>query len=353
VEGYDYKLPKELVAQAPAEPRDAARLFVYDTRADRVTLDIFANLAKYLPVDSVLVLNDTKVVPARLELEKRLGGKVRILFLFNEWNGGATIQGLPDRMIRVGDALRLVGPKPDERLLVEVLSHKNEEYTFKILVPVEEFRKTCAEQGRTPLPPYIHSDLNETELRERYQTEFAEKPASVAAPTASLHFTRGVFKALTEKGIERAHVTLHVGRGTFSPVTDAMKSVGLLHGEPIEVSAKAARLIREAKQSGRTIIAAGTTATRLLEAAASHILAGDIPDDGYRDETQLFIQPPYDFKIVDVLITNFHLPGTSLLVLLDAFLRDKGAKQSWHKLYRHAIAEKFRFYSFGDAMLII
>ncbi len=341
---YTYALPKELIAQEPAEPRDSARLFVYSAKSDEMIFDTFANIARYLPADALLVLNDTKVVPARLRLHRLSGGAVRILFLFNEWDKASLIKGLPDKGLRPGEALFL-----NERPIVEVVSHVNEEFTFKILGSSAEFEKACVNSGETPLPPYIQSGLDENELRERYQTLFAANPASVAAPTGSLHFTPRVFESLSEKGIQRASVTLHVGRGTFSPVDDAAVTGGILHPEPITFGAETAGLIAAAKKADRPVIAAGTTTTRVLESAANDILAGR----EFHGETTLFIRPPYEFRIVDGLITNFHLPGTSLLILLDAFMRFKGAKKSWRELYEIAVSRKFRFYSFGDSMLII
>jgi len=343
-EDYIYKLPKKLIAQAPAEPRDAARLFVYSTKTDEIVFDIFANLARYLPSSSLLVLNETKVVPARLELKKVTGGTVRVLILFNEWDYGQEIKGLPDSGLGTGESLYM-NAKP----ILKVISNQEEEFTFKILISPEEFEKLCDVFGRTPLPPYLHSKMDEKSLRTRYQTTFASKPASVAAPTASLHFTEDVFVSLDVKGIQCANVSLHVGRGTFSPVSQNMVSAGALHAEPIHIDADVAKIIAAAKKDGRDIIAAGTTTTRLLESIADEILAGHL----YDGETKLFVKPPYKFKIVDSLITNFHLPGTSLLMLLDAFLQSKGANKSWRELYARAIEGSFNFYSFGDAMLIL
>ncbi|MDB5239070.1 MAG: S-adenosylmethionine:tRNAribosyltransferase-isomerase [Candidatus Parcubacteria bacterium] len=341
---YSYDLPKDRIADRPAEPRDTSRLFAYDTKTDTITLDVFANVARYIPAGSLLVLNDTKVVPARLELTKKTGGKVIILFLFNEWDRGPVIKGLPDRGIAAGDMLYA-----DGRAIVEAVSNEREEFSFRLKILPAEFERLCEERGRTPLPPYIHSGMNESEIRERYQTTFAARPASVAAPTASLHFTDRVFDSLKQKGVGQTAVTLHVGRGTFSPVTEAHASAGRLHAEPVSVGIEAAQLVRSSKEAGRAVIAAGTTVARTLESAADPIMKGE----GYSGETAIFIQPPYDFKIVDALITNFHLPGTSLLMLLDAFMQGKGARKTWRELYERAIAEGFRFYSFGDVMLII
>ncbi len=349
---YNYQLPSDLIANNPAVPRDSARLFVYSVKTDEIVLDTFANLARYIPPHALLVLNDTQVVPARLELMKLTGGSVRVLFLVNEWrtevraDGGqpGPIKGLPDRKLSVGDRLFF-----NHRGILEVIGQKNEEFTFRLHISIDEFEKLCHTHGQTPLPPYIHSSLNEEESRSMYQTIFAAKPASVAAPTASLHFTERVFESLSEKNIERVSVTLHVGRGTFAPLTATSVEEKKLHAEPIQVSALSAEKIQQAKVEGRMVVSSGTTATRTLEATADTTRKGE----GYTGETTLMISPPYQFKIVDAMITNFHLPNTSLIMLLDAFLKFKGAKKSWRELYERAIQEKFRFYSFGDAMLII
>ena len=322
---------------------------VYSVKTDEVVFDTFAHLARYLPAASILVLNDTKVVPARLELTKITGGAIHTLFLFNEWDGGAVIKGLPDKGIAIGEALFL-----DQRPIVEAISHADEEFSFKMLIPAAEFVRICDTRGETPLPPYIDSKLDEGQRRNKYQTIFAaakdpQAAASVAAPTASLHFTPTVFRSLAEKGIELASVTLHVGRGTFSPVSEVSITDGALHPEPITVVRQAAEAIAAARKAGKIVVASGTTSGRLLESAADHILAGE----GFHGETALFVKPPFQFKVTDALITNFHLPGTSLIMFLDAFLRFKGAKRSWRDLYAIAIHEKVRFYSFGDSMLII
>lgn len=341
---YTYRLPQELIAHEPVEPRDASRLLVYSTKTDEVIFDTFANLARYIPADSILVLNDTKVIPARLTVTKLTGGKITILFLFNEWDKKGAIKGLPDKKVTIGEGLFL-GRRP----LVEAISQNDQEFTFKLLVPPQEFEKALDAEGKTPLPPYIHSELDELAARERYQTVFASNRASVAAPTASLHFTDQVFQSLSLKGVGRTMVTLHVGRGTFSPVLPHQGPGQGLHPEPIDVCSESAQMISIAKKNGRRIVAAGTTSMRVLESAADSILAGT----AYHGETSLFIRPPYGFKVVDALITNFHLPQTSLLMLVDALLQAKKAKRSWRDLYEIAIREKFHFYSFGDAMLIL
>ena len=343
-EDYNYHLPEGLIAHEPASPRDSAKLFVYSTKTNEVVVDNFSHLARYLPADSLLVLNDTQVVPARLELLKLTGGSVRILFLVNEWDKKGPIKGLPDRKLNVGDQLFF-----NHHAILDVIDQKNEEFSFRLHISVEEFEKLCQTHGQTPLPPYIHTSLNEQDARSQYQTVFASKPSSVAAPTASLHFTENVFKSLREKGVEQASVTLHVGRGTFSPLTPESIKANKLHSEPVQVSSESAMKINKAKKEGRMVISSGTTATRTLESTAEYILK----NEGYTGDTSLMISPPYKFQIVDAMITNFHLPNTSLLMIVDAFLKYKGAKRNWCELYEMAIDEKFSFYSFGDAMLII
>lgn len=348
---YDYELPEELIANAPADPRDSARLLIFKTQTGEIVEDTFTNIAEYIPKDSLLVLNDTKVVPARIEFTKVTGGKVRILFLVNEWHpdeiAAMTIKGLSDRKLNVGDVLFI-----DGRAIVEALSKHAGEFTFKLLISLTEFKGLMEKIGHTPLPPYIHSTLSETEAREKYQTVFSKEAASlasVAAPTASLHFTDHVFHSLAAKNVEKAFVTLHVGRGTFLPVHLEVGKASTLHEEPINVSKSSAELVAKAKREGRAIIAAGTTATRVLESTADLVLNGS----GFSGATSVFIKPPYDFKVIDAMITNFHLPNTSLLMLLDAFLQYKKSPKNWRDIYQYAIENKFRFYSFGDAMLVL
>ncbi len=356
---YDYKLREGSIANNPAEPRDSAKLLVVNTKTGDIKVDIFANISKFLPENSLLVLNDTKVIPARLELTKATGGKVRILFLVNEMQSGQLVKGLADRKLVVGDQLFLdddKGPN-DKTPIVKIVAQNKGEFVFEVLVPMLDFSSILKEVGQTPLPPYIHTDLSEEEAREKYQTIYSKENfeskngladmfASVAAPTASLHFTDRVFQSFEAKNIEKTFVTLHVGRGTFAHVDE---KVTKLHEEPVYISEESAAAILQAKKEGRTVIASGTTAVRVLESSSDNILA----EQGYSGSTSIFIKPPYDFKIVDAMITNFHLPNTSLLQLLDAFLQYKKSPKSWREIYNFAMENDFKFYSFGDAMLVI
>ncbi len=341
---YTYNLPDSLIAHAPAEPRDSARLMAYSAKTGEVILDTFANIARFMPADSVLAVNDTRVVPARLTLAKLTGGAVRVLFLMNEWDGTDTIRGLPDKGIRIGEALYL-----DQHAVAEAVSHKAEEFTFKLRVSPREFEKLCMARGETPLPPYIHSGLPEAALRSAIRPRSRTRPAPWRRPPRRSISRRASSSRSPRKASSAPTSPCMWGRGTFSPVTPEAEAAGALHSEPVMIGAEASAVIAAAKKAGKPVVAAGTTALRALESAAASVRAGE----AYSGETSLFIRPPYEFKVVDGLITNFHLPGTSLLMLLDAFLQAKGSRRSWRDLYAIAVREKFRFYSFGDAMLII
>ena len=342
---FNYTLPEDLIAHAPALERDASRLFVYDTASNTISFDTFEHLADYLPADSFLVLNDTKVVPARLEVKKETGGKVELLLLVNEWReGDTTVPSLSDRKITVGQTLTAHGG-----FSFEVMGQQENIFLLKPSVPITDLFLLLEEYGTTPVPRYLEPvPLSPEITKERYQSMFARRPASVAAPTASLHFTPRVFKTLEQKGIGKAYVTLHVGLGTFAPISDENLAEGKLHRELASISPREADRINTQLQKGKKLIAVGTTAARALETRRG--------EEGLRpgeDFTDIFITPGYTFKAVDGLITNFHLPQSSLMMLAQALLSQKGAKRNLQELYEIAIQEKFRFYSFGDAMLLL
>lgn len=341
LEDYAYSLPEELVAQEPASPRDSARLFVYDTATDSVSFDIFRNLGKHLPEKSLLVMNDTRVLPARLWLTKPSGGRIQVLLLLNEIeDGDRLIPGIVDRKLSVGTALSFRGGAT-----LTPRKQKGQYFYFETSVSSEEFRGLLYRMGETPIPPYIKkSRLSERELRVRYQSVFAKNGASVAAPTASLHFTNRLLRGLSRSGTETAHVTLDVGMGTFAPVDEESLRTKRLHEERYAIPREAASAIERARNIGKPIIPVGTTALRTLESWARN---GD-----RSGTTRLFIYPPYRFKVADALITNFHVPRSSLMLLVDAFLEHKKAKKRIFELYDIAIRERFRFFSFGDGMLV-
>jgi S-adenosylmethionine:tRNA ribosyltransferase-isomerase len=348
VEQYNYELPEELIRTQGVEPRDAARLFVYDTKTDTVTYDTFKNLAKYLPEESLLVLNNTRVLPARLWLRKETGGKIEVFVLLNQLSDEEKIPVLVDRKVVVGQRLLFPG---DETL--EVVDQDENIFYIKLPGGKAELHALLEKYGETPVPHYLEdTTLSEGVLRERYQTVFAKddagERASVAAPTASLHFTERVFAELAKKHIEETTLTLDVGLGTFAPLNKEAFENGKLHKEYVDVGDETVAMLNHAKEDKKKVIAVGTTVTRTLEA-----ISKDGKAEVYQGPVDIFLYPPYQFQMVDVLITNFHLPKTSLMLLVEAFLENKGSKRGVASLYEEAIQEKFAFYSFGDSMLIL
>ncbi len=335
--GYDYAFPKKSIAQRPASPRDGARLLVYRRRDKKVRYDTFRNLADYLPSKSVIILNKTKVVPARLEARKPTGGRVRLLYVRTD---GKHLRMLADRPLASGAT---VTAAPGIAFLVE--SRDADGYVLTPSFPVKKIFSVLEKYGRTPLPPYIkHATKNEKKLREQYQTVFARERGSVAAPTASLHFTPRLLAALKKAGHDIRFVTLHVNLGTFAPLTERQLREGKLHEERYEIDAKTAAFLRAAKKQGRPIVAVGTTVVRALESAADargRVRAG-------AGATRLFIREGYRFRVADGVITNFHVPRSSLLMLVAAF----AGRKTILDLYRKAIRKKFRLFSFGDGMLL-
>lgn len=323
------------MARVPAEPRDQARLLIYHSDRDEIKFDRFKNLGAYLPPGALLVFNNTQVVPARVRLTKPNGGRVTVLFLVNEWSGGEEIVGMVDRRVILGETFTL-----GDSFSFTATGQKENLFTFRLNFLPSQLLLALDQFGETPLPKYLgHPKLPETKLRSRYQSVWASQPASAAAPTASLHFTPQLLADLSKQGFEKTTITLHVGLGTFAPVTASNIQAGELHREPFSVPPATAVAIAQAKSEGRAVVAVGTTVTRALESQTV-------------GSTTLFIRPPFVFRTVDALITNFHLPGSSLLMLVEAFLEHKRAKRSVRDLYQIAISEKFRFFSFGDAMLI-
>ncbi len=348
VEQYNYELPKELIRRVGVEPRDMARLFVYDTKTNTVTLDIFQNLSEYLPTSSLMVLNETRVLPARLWLRKETGGKIEVFVLMNQLVDEAHIPVLVDRKVVIGQKLLF----PNDETL-EVVDQEEGIFFVKLSKDTTKLHDLLTLYGETPVPHYLEdSEVEESALRERYQTIFAREDtvakASVAAPTASLHFTERVFASLETKSIRQARLTLDVGLGTFAPLTEAAFENKKLHKEYVAVSEDTARDINTAKEVKRSVIAVGTTVTRTLEALTDR---GTLSP--YSGPVDIFIYPPYQFQTVDILLTNFHLPKTSLMLLVDAFLQHKGSERDILSLYEEAIRNEFAFYSFGDSMLIL
>lgn len=335
--GYRYYLPESVIALAPASPRDSAKLMIYDKTERSVRFDTFRNINNYLPPKSILVINDTKVIPARLMAKKKTGGKAEIFFLRTR---GKYIEALSNK--RLAPKTRLyISPK----FFFTVIGHTAKSYIFMPSFPTSRIFEILNRFGKTPLPPYLkHSPLSESGRRRRYQAIFAHINGSAAAPTASLHFTKPLINMLKRHGHSIIRVTLHVGLGTFAPLKKNHLRSGRLHGEFFEVSASAAAALNQAKRENRPVVAVGTTTLRALESAVNK--HGVIRATA--SETTLFIRPGYRFRATNALITNFHVPESSLMMLVAALT----GRQKLLKLYKLAIRKNFHFLSFGDAMLI-
>ncbi len=340
---YEYSFPPELIAQFPARPRDTARLLVYDRATGIAAHDSFRNLFRYIPKGSLLVMNETRVIPARLALKRPSGGEVRVLYLER---GKRDIRVLADRKLRQGEVLRLqktsihAGKKID--IAFKVTGQDGKEWLLRPIFPMAAIEDVFEHFGSAPIPPYIkHSPLSRARLKAEYQTVFARNYGSVAAPTASLHFTKRLMAKLEKQGIEIRFVTLHVGLGTFAPLRDKELKSGKLHKETYEIPERTAVAIRKAQKEGRRILAVGTTVVRTLESFGRN--------GKRRGATDLFIRAGYDFRYVNGLITNFHVPRSSLMMLVASLT----GREKLLALYKEAIAERYRLFSFGDGMLII
>jgi S-adenosylmethionine:tRNA ribosyltransferase-isomerase len=330
---FDYHLPVESIAQTPVEPRDSSRLLILDRKSGQITHSLFSQIGQHLHRGDLLVLNQTRVIPARLYAYKLTGGRVELLLLKREdlltWECLVGGKGLS-----VGKQVSVEnGPRAE---IAKVMDGSRRLIRFS--EPIEPFFPAA---GHIPLPPYIHTALADPE---RYQTVYAREPGSAAAPTAGLHFTPRLLEELTAAGVKTAYVTLHVGLDTFAPVTEGDPAEHRIHTEWCEVSPQAAEAINLTRQSGGRIVAIGTTSVRTLEG-----LQGTLPCKPFSGPTNLFILPGYNFKLVDVMVTNFHLPKSTLLMLVSAFAGRERILDS----YESAIREGYRFYSFGDAMLIL
>ncbi|MFA6081323.1 MAG: tRNA preQ1(34) S-adenosylmethionine ribosyltransferase-isomerase QueA [Patescibacteria group bacterium] len=360
LDAYDYLLPEKNLALSPSVPRDSSKLFVYDTKSDEIIFDHFYNLSKYIPSNSFMVLNNTKVLPARVTMKKESGGKVVLLFLVNELTGSRVIRSLTDRKINVGEKIYF-----DKENYLKIIAQKENIFDLRLNFSREHLFELLNKYGTMPIPPYLKkSPLKRDELLQKYQTIFAKTDGSSAAPTASLHFTDNVFNKLDKKGIKKLFVTLHVGLGTFAPITDDNIKQKKLHEEYYEIDGETLQSIDRLKQEGKKLVAVGTTVVRTLETEVRYrnflSQRGPLHPESEKNlvpsplkQTNLFIFPHYDFKMVDVMVTNFHLPKSSLMMLVEAFLQYKGTKRRLVELYNIAIKEDFRFYSFGDVMMIL
>jgi S-adenosylmethionine:tRNA ribosyltransferase-isomerase len=332
---FDYHLPESFIAQTPAEPRDSSRLLILQRETGKLEHRLFRDISDYLNAGDLLVLNQTRVIPARIYARKETGGRVELLLLRREdrltWQCLVGGKGLNvDKIVQVED-----GPTAEIIGMLE-----GSERLIRFTEPIEPY---FPKVGNVPLPPYIHEKLNDPE---RYQTVYARDLGSAAAPTAGLHFTPRLLEELQVKGVNLAYVTLHVGLDTFAPVTEENPEEHTIHTEWCELSQETADLINATKNSGGRVIAVGTTSVRTLESAGS-VGRDAIPP--YIGPTSIFILPGYQFKVVDAMITNFHLPKSTLIMLVSAF----AGREKILQTYETAMNEGYRFYSFGDAMLIV
>jgi len=343
-EEFDYYLPKELIAQSPVEPRDASRLMVLHRQTGAIEHRVFRDLPDYLAAGDILVCNESRVIPARLFGHKvPTGGKVELLLVAKKGERAWEVL-TKGRKVRVGAQIEL-HRDGGGGVVGEVIGEADEGVKLvEFEAPIEPL---LDELGVVPLPPYIHRPLEEPE---RYQTIYAKVKGSVAAPTAGLHFTPQLMRGLKAKGVEFAFVTLHIGLDTFRPVRTENIENHPMHSEYCRIGPEVAEQINRAKAQGRRIVAVGTTSVRVLETVAcKKAKSGFEPLEPFEGWTDLFIYPGYRFRVVDALITNFHLPRSTLLMLVAAF----AGKELVDRAYQEAIKEKYRFYSFGDAMLIL
>lgn len=340
---FDYELPEELIAQFPAQKRDFSKLLVLSKNNGELEHKHFYDVVDYFDENDVLVLNNTRVIPARLYAQKSTGANIEI-FLLKEVKAQhwevllrPAKRVKPDDVLKISDELsaQLIEKYEDGKALIKLLYEGN---IFEILDRV----------GKIPLPPYIERKMSDDELAkldyERYQTVYAKNKGSVAAPTAGLHFTEEIIEKLKSKGVQVCYVTLNVGLGTFKPVNTENIEDHKMDNEVFEITQEAANIISNGMKNGKRIVAVGTTSTRTLETTFQKY--GEIK--AVKDSSEMFIYPGYEFKVVNALITNFHLPKSTLIMLVSAL----AGKDTIFNAYKEAIAQKYRFYSYGDCMLI-
>lgn len=336
LDAYNYEFPNNLIANEPASPRDSAKLLIYNKKTNKINFDTFKNITKYLPKNAVMVFNETKVVPARLILKKITGGKVRVLYIAHD---NKNIKVLADRKLEPGSIVTL-----NKSIYFIVVSKKEQFYFLQPSFDIKNIFEVLEKYGKTPIPPYIkNSPLKEKDLKEKYQTVFANIRGSVAAPTASLHFTDRLMKKIKKHGVDIKFVTLHVNMGTFAPLTEDHVKTQKLHEEFFEIKKETADFLNKAKKAGRPIIAVGTTVVRTLESSCGNNLVCGA------GTTQLFIKENYKHKFVDGIVTNFHVPKSSLLMLVSSFV----TREKLFEIYKKAIHKKFKLFSFGDGMFVI
>lgn len=334
---FDFTLPKELIAKYPSETRSSCRLLLLNRQTGQIEDKVFTDIIDYINQGDLLIFNNTKVIPARLYGKKASGGKIEILIerLLEDNRALAHIKA--SKSPKIGTELIL-----GEEGNVSVTMLARHDTLFELQFP-DDVLNILNEIGHIPLPPYIDRP-DEAQDREVYQTVYSKVPGAVAAPTAGLHFDQPLLEKLKNKGVEMEFVTLHVGAGTFQPVRVENIETHIMHAEYAQVPDSVVKAVLECKARGNKVIAVGTTSVRALESAAK--ATGKIAP--FFDDTQIFIYPGFDFKVIDALITNFHLPESTLIMLVSAFAGYENTMQA----YQHAVTQKYHFFSYGDAMLI-
>ncbi len=335
---FDYYLPEELIAQTPLKDRSSSRLMVLNKTTGEIEETVFSSIESYLPKNSILVINNTKVVPVRLMgIKEKTGAKIELLLLKNLGDDIYECLAKPQRRLHIGDKVVF----KDGLLIAEILEIKQDGMVNAKLIYDGIFYEILDKVGEMPLPPYIHKRLDE---KDRYNTVYSKIQGSSAAPTAGLHFTEDLLNQIKKDGIEILEVTLTIGLGTFRPVKEEKIENHLMHSELYEITKEIADKLNKAKKEGKKIVAVGTTSLRTLEANFSKY--GEFKET--KEETDIFIYPGYKFKAIDELITNFHLPKSTLIMLVSAL----AGRENILRAYNKAVEDKFRFFSFGDAMYI-
>lgn len=342
---FDYELPEELIAQKPTEKREQSKMMVLNRENHSIEHKNFFNIVDYLDENCILILNNTKVMPARLYGYKDTGAKIEIFLLKEKENHTWEVLIRPSKRVKVGTIVKI-----SDELSAEILKPLEDAGKWLVKMVYEgNIFEILHKVGNIPLPPYIERKMADDEIKkldfERYQTVYAQDEGSVAAPTAGLHFTQEILEQLKNKGVEIGYVTLNVGIGTFRPVKCDNILDHKMDSESFEISEETAELINRAKHEGKKLVAVGTTTVRTLETAYKQF--GEIK--ACKSASELFIYPPYEFKVVDKLITNFHLPKSTLLLLVSAL----ASKEFIFEAYAEAIKNKYRFYSYGDCMFIL
>jgi len=353
---FDFNLPPELIAQTPAPERDQSRLLVLDRASGKIEHRRFRDLLEHLRPGDVLVLNDSRVIPARLRgVNTTTGGRFEILLLEENAPNDWWVMLRPGKRAPSGSVIRFENTNGHATLVRATITAKNEEGHRRLRFHgIQNIADALDDLGEVPLPPYIHrKDSSRMEQdRQRYQTVFARPAGSVAAPTAGLHFTKSLLDEIRSRAVQVCFLTLHVGLGTFAPVKVETIPAHTMHEERYELSAETARIVNEARCAGRRVMAVGTTTMRVLESVAEQHGGQLVAEAG---RTRIFIYPPHIFKVADALLTNFHLPRSTLLMLVSAFAAPGATRGSEIILsaYAEAVRERYLFFSYGDAMLVL